>query len=54
MEGNAESARPNEAEKAFLLQTLLMDMGGKFRILIQQKGLPRVNLSGMRFSQRLV
>jgi SAM-dependent MidA family methyltransferase len=42
-----------EEEKAFLLKTLLMDMGSRFKILIQQKGLQRPWLSGLRFSQPL-
>ncbi len=44
----------SEEEKAFLLKTLLMDMGSRFKILIQQKGLHRPWLSGLRFSQPLV
>jgi SAM-dependent MidA family methyltransferase len=43
----------SEREKAFLIQTLLMDMGGRFKILIQQKGLQRPYLSGLRFAQLL-
>jgi SAM-dependent MidA family methyltransferase len=36
------------------LQTLLMDMGHKFKVLIQRKGLDRVFLSGLQFPQPLV
>ena len=31
-----------------LIQTLLMDMGTKFKVLIQQKGIPQYNLWGLR------
>ena len=41
-------------EKEFVLQTLLLDMGTKFKVLIQQKGLRRPLLSGLRFRQPLV
>ena len=34
------------------LYTLLVDMGNKFKVLIQRKGLDRVFLSGLQFSQR--
>lgn len=43
----------SEEEKAWLLKTLLMDMGSRFKILIQQKGLHRPWLSGLRFSDPL-
>jgi SAM-dependent MidA family methyltransferase len=43
----------SEEEKAFLIKTLLMDMGSKFKILVQQRGLQRPWLSGLRFSQPL-
>jgi SAM-dependent MidA family methyltransferase len=36
------------------LQILLMDMGHKFKVLIQRKGLDRVFLSGLQFPQPLV
>jgi SAM-dependent MidA family methyltransferase len=32
-----------------LSQTLLMDMGSKFKVLVQQKGVPDVTLSGLRY-----
>jgi SAM-dependent MidA family methyltransferase len=47
------AAPVSDEEKAFLLKTLLMDMGGLFKILVQQKGLQRPWLSGLRFSQML-
>jgi SAM-dependent MidA family methyltransferase len=37
-------------KKEFLLSTFFMDMGKKFKVLIQQKGIPRSFLSGMRFA----
>jgi SAM-dependent MidA family methyltransferase len=33
-----------------LTHTLLIDMGAKFKVLIQQKGLPEQKLSGLKFS----
>jgi SAM-dependent MidA family methyltransferase len=36
-------------EKAFLIHTFLLDMGTKFKILLQQKGLEPPVLSGFRF-----
>jgi SAM-dependent MidA family methyltransferase len=36
------------------LQTLLLDMGHKFKVLIQRKGLDRVFLSGLQFPQPLI
>jgi SAM-dependent MidA family methyltransferase len=38
-------------KKFMLLHTLLLSMGRKFKVLIQQKGLQRPQLSGLRFSQ---
>jgi SAM-dependent MidA family methyltransferase len=40
-------------EKLFLVHTLLMDMGRKFKVLIQQKSDRRSQLTGMRFAQQL-
>jgi len=40
-------------EKVSLVKTLLMDMGQKFNVLIQYKGLRKPLLSGMRFPQPL-
>ncbi|MDO6430541.1 SAM-dependent methyltransferase [Flavitalea sp. BT771] len=40
-------------EKLSLIKTLLMDMGQKFNVLIQYKGLRKPLLSGMRFPQPL-
>jgi SAM-dependent MidA family methyltransferase len=36
------------------MQTLLTDMGGKLKVLIQQKGLGVKHLSGLKFAQRSV
>ena len=41
-------------EKLLLLHTLLMSMGKKIKVLIQQKGLERPVLSGLRFCEPLV
>ena len=35
---------------AFLTHTLLTDMGSKFKVLIQQKGMPKKELLGLKFS----
>jgi SAM-dependent MidA family methyltransferase len=40
----------SQKKKVFLMQTLLADMGNKFKVLIQQKGLPKQQLSGLKFS----
>lgn len=37
--------------KALLLHTFLSDMGRKFKVLIQNKGIQKPRLSGMQFSQ---
>ena len=44
-------ADPNTAQ---LLHTLLVDMGSKLKVLIQQKGIPQCNLSGLKFGQQLI
>jgi len=41
-------------EKLMLLHTLLMSMGKKFKVLIQQKGLNNPFLSGLQFCQPLI
>jgi SAM-dependent MidA family methyltransferase len=46
--------RPELKEKgAALLHTFLLDMGSKFKVLIQQKGLPDSQLSGLLFSRKV-
>jgi len=37
-----------------MLHTLLMSMGKKFKVLIQQKGLKNPFLSGLQFCQPLI
>ncbi|HJS53154.1 MAG TPA: SAM-dependent methyltransferase [Chitinophagaceae bacterium] len=41
-------------KKIMLLHTLLMSMGKKFKVLIQQKGLQKPVLSGLKFCQPLL
>jgi SAM-dependent MidA family methyltransferase len=43
----------NSREKAWLLHTFLMEMGQKLKVLIQDKGLGQVQLSGLRILQQL-
>ena len=40
-------------KKMFLFQTFLMDMGSKYKILIQQKGLEPQKLSGLAFGNKI-
>jgi SAM-dependent MidA family methyltransferase len=54
LEERQGAAAMGETEKAFLIKTLLMDMGSRFKILVQQKGMQRPWLSGLRFSAQLV
>jgi len=51
MEEKGEMQQWTANEKLSLIRTLLMDMGGKFNVLIQYKGLRKPLLSGMRFPQ---
>jgi SAM-dependent MidA family methyltransferase len=46
-----QNANPTDKQKLFLIHTLLTDMGNKFKVLIQQKGLGKPQLSGLLFSQ---
>jgi len=39
----------NHRKESFLTQTLLEDMGSKFKVLIQQKGMPKKKLLGLEF-----
>ena len=41
-------------QKVFMLHTLLMSMGRRFKVLIQQKGLQVKGLSGLRFADYFV
>ncbi len=54
MEERGKLDGASDQEKAFLIQTFLMDMGSKFKVLVQQKGIPRTMLSGFMFSKPLV
>jgi SAM-dependent MidA family methyltransferase len=51
MEDKGEMRQWSDSEKLSLIRTLLMDMGNKFNVLIQYKGLRKPLLSGMRFPQ---
>jgi len=53
MEEKGEMEQWNSVEKLSLIRTFLMDMGQKFNVLIQYKGLRKPLLSGMRFPQPL-
>jgi SAM-dependent MidA family methyltransferase len=53
MEERREADPVSERQKAFLIQNLLMEMGSKFKVLIQQKGLRQPRLSGLQFTQLL-
>lgn len=53
MEEKGEMQSWTSDEKLSLIRTLLMDMGQKFNVLIQYKGLRKPLLSGMRFPQPL-
>jgi SAM-dependent MidA family methyltransferase len=53
MEEKGEMHGWTSDEKLSLIRTLLMDMGQKFNVLIQYKGLRKPLLSGMRFPQPL-
>jgi SAM-dependent MidA family methyltransferase len=47
-----EEQKNMDARKvAFLMHTLLVDMGSKFKVLIQEKGTSEQKLSGFRFSR---
>jgi SAM-dependent MidA family methyltransferase len=41
-------------EQENLLYTLLLDMGTKIKVLVQQKAIPRARLSGLQFAQPFV
>ncbi|HEV2831807.1 MAG TPA: SAM-dependent methyltransferase [Hanamia sp.] len=41
-------------ESLFQVNKLLMDMGNKFKVLIQQKGIPNKALTGMQFAQPVI
>jgi hypothetical protein len=37
-------------KEAFLSNTLLVEMGFKFKVLIQRKGIEKIDLLGLKFS----
>ena len=41
----------NDSEKAMMLHRFLADMGKKFKVLIQNKGIQKPMLSGLQFSR---
>ncbi|MBN9384392.1 MAG: SAM-dependent methyltransferase [Chitinophagaceae bacterium] len=53
MEEDGEMRQWTPEAKLSFIRTLLMDMGQKFNVLIQYKGLRKPLLSGMRFPQSL-
>jgi len=53
-ERSGRHANAGIINNAFLVHTLLTDMGNKFKVLIQQKGIPQPSLSGLRFSSQTV
>jgi SAM-dependent MidA family methyltransferase len=53
MERRIDGKDCNHKPDPVFLHTFLRDMGRKMKVLIQQKGLPQVPLSGLQFSQRL-
>jgi SAM-dependent MidA family methyltransferase len=50
---NGQTANNIAGKRAQFLQTFLMDMGRKFKVLIQHKGVSRSMLSGLKFNLRL-
>jgi SAM-dependent MidA family methyltransferase len=54
MEEKSQKKDADEREKILLVRTLLMEMGNKFKVLIQKKGIRHALLSGLQFPQRLV
>lgn len=45
-----QNLKHSALNEALLTHTLLMDMGSKFKVLIQQKGMSKKTLSGLKFS----
>lgn len=52
MEENMKNGLINDQRKVAFLYTLLVDMGCKFKVLIQQKGMQQERLKGLRFQQK--
>jgi len=53
IETNKNDSRLENQDKSLLIHTLLMEMGSKFKILIQQKDLQKAGLSGIMFSRQV-
>ncbi len=53
LEKTKERGRLNEQEIFFLKKTLVADMGRKFKVLIQSKGIPGTRLSGLKCNHPL-
>lgn len=51
MEKAGQHQELTNAQKMLLIRSLLMDMGTKLKVLVQQKGLSSPALSGLRFAQ---
>ncbi len=46
-----QNPQRDPGKESFLLHTLLVDMGTRFKVLIQQKGMTQQPLSGLKFSR---
>ncbi|HXB94306.1 MAG TPA: SAM-dependent methyltransferase [Puia sp.] len=53
LEENGQYKSAVEQEKFLIIRTLLMEMGNRFKVLIQKKGIRQAWLSGLQFPQRL-
>jgi SAM-dependent MidA family methyltransferase len=53
-EKNAAAGLPAAHEQLLRVHNQLMEMGNKFKVLIQRKGIRPAFLSGLQFPQRLV
>lgn len=51
MEHEGQALHLSEQQKLSWLHTLLVDMGSKYKVLVQQTGLEKAKLSGLIFSQ---
>lgn len=54
IEGNGKDNPAGNQERGLSIHTLLMDMGKKFKVLIQQKGMKQPRLSGLMFSWQFI
>ncbi len=50
----SENTTADQQEKEKLIYTFLLDMGTRLNVLIQQKGMNGIQLSGLQFARRLV